>query len=257
MLNCREVEPLLAVYADGAAAPRQRAAVDEHVAACLACRQLLAAQQAARTVIAACRDTLRGCASEHLRARCAAHRAASGIRRGLWPIAPGALRAKWVPLSLAATLVLALGGAFIYGITNQVEAIAAQVALDHMKCFQVGSLSPVDPQAAATDWASTYGWPVQVPASAPGQQLEFLRLRRCFLTEGRAAHMMYRWRGQPLSVFVVPDALPEAGTRELVSTLRDHKAIVWSSGGRTYIVLARGRPSEIEPIVGYVRANAR
>jgi hypothetical protein len=69
--------------------------------------------------------------------------------------------------------------------------------------------------------------------------------------------MMYRWHGQPLSVFVLPGALRDPGPQQLIGTLADHKAAVWSSEGRTYIVLARGQPSEIDPIVGYMKANAR
>jgi hypothetical protein len=32
---------------------------------------------------------------------------------------------------------------------------------------------------------------------------------------------------------------------------------MWTDADRTYVVLARGRPAELAPLVGYVRANAR
>ena len=256
MLSCREVEPLLAPYVDGAAGAGERAQVDEHIAACAACRAIAAGQQAARKAIAGCRESLRGCASTRLRARCAAHRASRSA--GHVPSRVAALaRRRWVPLSLAATLLLAISGVFLYSFTNQVEALAAQLALDHMKCFQVGSLTPGDPHPAADGWAATYGWPVQVPASAAAHDLEFLTLRRCFVTDGRAAHMMYRWRGQPLSVFVLPVGLRDPVARRLVDTLSNHHAAFWTSGDRTYVVVARGEPSDMDRMVGYVRAHAK
>jgi len=32
--------------------------------------------------------------------------------------------------------------------------------------------------------------------------------------------------------------------------------VIWSSKDRTYVLLARGGPAELAPVVGYVRANA-
>jgi anti-sigma factor RsiW len=252
MTKCRDVEPLFAPYVDGLGAPADRATVEAHIQGCPPCRDLLAGQRAARDVVAARRESLRGCASEHLRARCAAQWGGAAVRGGL-AMLPG-----WrtlVPLSVAATLVLAIGGVFLYSAINQVEALAAQLAIDHMKCAQFGSV-PVDPATAASQWASTYGWPLRVPPSAPDRDLEFVTVRRCLVTEGRTAHMMYTWRGQPLSVFVVPTALEGLRPRELVEAF-GHEAVIWSAGGRTYVVMARGRPEEMEPVITYVRANAR
>ena len=36
-----------------------------------------------------------------------------------------------------------------------------------------------------------------------------------------------------------------------------HDAVMWTEGDRTYVVLARARPADLVPVVGYVRANAR
>ena len=72
----------------------------------------------------------------------------------------------------------------------------------------------------------------------------------------QAAHVLYKWRGQPLSVFVVPQRLRPNQANEMVEKF-GHEAVVWSAGERTYVVLARGRPSELEPVVGYVQTNAR
>jgi anti-sigma factor RsiW len=253
MADCRELDLLCTRYVDGEAPPEQRAAVEAHISLCPPCRVRVAEERAAREVILARREGLRACAPERLRARCAAHRAAIGRRSST-------VRqlAKWVPLSLAATLVLAIGGLFLYSAVNQVEALAAQLAVDHMKCFQVEA-TPQDPAIAASQWVAANGWPVQVPASAPDRNLEFISLRRCLVTEGRTAHMMYQWRGQPLSLFIVPETMHDGRPAERIVDKFGHEAIIWSSNDRTYVVMARGRPTETEirPVVGYMKAHAR
>jgi anti-sigma factor RsiW len=255
MSNCRDLEVLFASYVDGEAAADQRASVDAHVSRCPPCRHLLAEERAAREVLMARRGGLRSCASTRLRARCAAQRSGSAISSA----APAARlsRRSWVPLSLAATLLLAVGGVFFYSAVNEVEALAAQLALDHMMCFQIGSQASSDPHAAGQGWSEQNGWALRVPASTPDRQLEFVRLRRCLVTEGRAAHMMYRWRGQPLSVYVLPEALRKGVAVEQVVDTFGQEAVMWSSGGRTYVLMARGRRRDMEPIVEYVKANAK
>jgi hypothetical protein len=123
-----------------------------------------------------------------------------------------------------------------------------------MKCFQWGAdRVPATPGGAADEWAKAYGWPLRVPASSQDHDLELLCVRRCFMTEGRAAHIMYKWRGEPLSVYVLPGE-SRSRAREVVDRL-GYEAIMWSAEGRTYAVLSRGRTTE--PIVRYLQANAR
>jgi anti-sigma factor RsiW len=254
MAECRDLEPLLATYVDGEAPPEQRASVDAHISRCPPCRGLVAQERAARDVLAAQRQRLRPCAPQALRARCAAQRAAAAAGHP----ALAARLGRWVPLSLAATLLLSLGGLFLYSALHQGEALAAQLALDHVKCFQFES-APQDPATAAARWAAANGWTVQVPASAPERHLEFVSLRRCLVTEGRTAHMMYKWRGEPLSLFVMPEALADGRDPERTIERFGHEAILWSANDRTYAVLARGHPSEpeIRPVVKYMKANVR
>jgi anti-sigma factor RsiW len=253
MRTCEELEPLFAGYVDGEGSSDQRTMVEAHLERCPPCRTTVTAQRAVRDALGARRERLRGCASEHLRARCAAQRAAAPVGRVAAAL-PG-----WrmlVPLSLAATVLLAVGAVFLYSAVNQVEALAAQLAIDHMKCAQFGS-AHVDPASAAAEWTRTYGWPLAVPPSAPDRGLEFVTVRRCLVTEGRTAHMMYTWRGQPLSVFVVPTAIEGAQAQRIVRSF-GQDAVIWSSGGRTYVVVAQGRrDDEMEPVVTYVRARAR
>src|SRR4030095_4418783 len=102
--------------------------------ACPPCRKHAADETAARDLVHAHRDTLRATAPETLRARCAQSSAvpapsAFGARRS-------ALIRRWAPLSVAATLVLAVAGVFVLGLNNPVEALAATLTLDHVKCFK-------------------------------------------------------------------------------------------------------------------------
>jgi anti-sigma factor RsiW len=236
MSKCRELEPLLASYVDGEAPTDARAWVDAHLERCPPCRTRVEGERAAREVLTTRGRRLRPCASEHLRARCA-----------------------WVPLSVAATLILAVGGAFLFGLNDNVEAVAAQLTLDHVRCFQLAPerLAHADAAGAGREWAASQGWTLQVPASSAAAQIELLGVRRCVTASGSTAHLLYKWRGEPLSVYVLPRTLrSRAQVDEIVDTF-GHEAIVWSARDRTYIVLAHGRPADIGSVVGYMKTQAR
>lgn len=252
MSKCQDLEPLLASYVDGEAPTDARASVDAHLDRCPTCRDRVAGERAARTVLTARRARLRPCASEHLRARCAAHR----LRRsGLFARSARA----WVPLSLAATLMLAVTGAFVFGLNDNLEAVAAQLTLDHVRCFQLAPerLTHTDAATAGREWAASQGWTLQVPESSAAAQLELLGIRRCVTASGSTAHLLYKWRGQPLSVFVLPRTLRRNARLDETVDNFGHEAVVWSAGDRTYVVLAHGRPADLGSVIGYIRTRAR
>lgn len=264
MSKCRDLDPLFAPYADGEVDADDRVSLEAHLERCPPCRERVAEQRTVRAVLAARRPTLRACASDHLRSRCAGY-ARDSTRRPFRFLSGGAL-GRWVPLSLAATLLLAVAGAFVFGLNNKVEALAAQLTLDHVTCFQIAPerLEHTDSATASRQWMARQGWPIQIPASSAIAGLELLGVRRCSMTSGRVAHLMYRWRGQPLSVFVVPRTVRAAGQQQQTAGDQQeivekfgHEAIIWSEGDRTYVVLARAQPADLQPVVVYVRANAR
>jgi anti-sigma factor RsiW len=235
---------------DGEAPVEQRVSVETHLERCPPCRVRMEEERAAHQILQARRDSLRGCASEALRARCAGHRHGARI---------GSLLARrpWIPLSMAATLVLAVAGVFLFGLNSSVQALATQLTLDHVKCFKLGpDRAGADSAQAGREWASDQGWDIKVPENSSQQQLEFLCVRRCFVTEGRAAHLMYTWRGQPLSVYVLPTAVGHGAEREIVERF-GHEAVLWSARGRTYVVLTRGKPEDLDGVVGYVKASVQ
>jgi anti-sigma factor RsiW len=252
MSKCRELEPLLASYVDGEAPTDARAWVDSHLDRCPPCRTRVAGERAAREILVTRGKGLRPCASEHLRARCAAHR----LRHSKIFALP---RGVWMPLSVAATLVLAVAGAFLFGLTDSAAAVAAQLTLDHVGCFQVAPerLAHVDAADAGREWAASQGWTLQVPASSAAAQIELLGVRRCMTASGATAHLLYKWRGEPLSVYVLPRTLRNhAQVDEIVDTF-GHEAVLWSARNRTYVVLAHGQPADLGSVVGYMKTQAR
>ena len=250
MAECRDLEPLFAAYVDGEAGQADCAALEAHFRSCPPCRDRVAGERVVRDVVVAERPRLRACASANLRKRCAACQASI-------PAVGAAVfaRKRWVPLSMVATLALAIAGVFFYGLNAGPEALAAQLAADHVKCFEFASPPTILPDAATLgkEWAEQRGWTVKVPESEPSEQLELLGIRRCISTKGLTAHLMYKWRGQPLSVYVLNIGHSRIGPVPKLVERLGQEEIIWSKGGRTYAVVARGRPAEIEHVVLYVQ----
>jgi anti-sigma factor RsiW len=249
--RCQELEPLFASYVDGEATPTDRAALDAHVHACPPCRDRIAGERVAREVLRARGAGLRPCASQALRSRCAAQRLSRGVRGAVLT------RRTLVPLSLAAAVLIGVAASLFF-VGNSVEVLAAQLAVDHVKCFQFppDRAGTVDPLAEGRKWETGYGWPLKVPASTETEQLELLGVRRCLSSEGRVAHLMYRWRGQPLSVFVLNSRLDGgADLKDVEATLvkLGEQTVIWSSGNQTYAVVGRGPSSGLQQVARYVR----
>ena len=250
MANCRDIESKLAEYVDREQAPSERRVVDAHLQACPPCRARAAGEQAAHDLICARRDTLRGAASPELRRRCAAQR---HVSRGVGPL----LRQPWMPLSVAASLVLVAGLVLFFAWGSSVETYAAQLAADHLKCFQFppDATPAADVTIVGRTWQEKAGWALKVAASAPSEQLELLGVKRCGSSRGRVAHILYKWRGQPLSVYVLNtrfDRAPDASHDHDVNRLGEH-AIVWTEHERTYAVVASRELADLQHAALYVR----
>src|SRR5262245_43670821 len=264
--TCADLDERSAPYVDGEDTTAERQAVDQHLRACPPCRAVVQEEAAARDLVRDHRGELVAHASESLRARCAAsyHRAAGGARPAESPLSTGGSPAvapqrsfvrRWAPLSLAATLVLAVAGVFLLGLNNRVEALTASLAIDHVRCFKAyGTGSDADSGAVERTWQHDQGWQVTVPQAEPAQDLRLVNMRRCFTSEGRSAHMMYTWRGEPLSVYVLQGDVGRDGIVHKMGT----EAVVWCANQRTYAVVANeagGR--DLTPIVDYMKARVR
>lgn len=230
MPSCREIDPLFAPYIDGEATPDQREIVDAHLRACPKCRHHTALQSAVRETVRT--KLCRPCAPEELRTRC---RAAARAR---WSImGPFATtRSRLASLSMAAALLLLVGGVLLYALTRlSPTVLAAQLTLDHVKCFAVHETTvPVDAATTEQEYARAYGSGVHLPRPAIAG-LQLVAMRRCFCGEGAAAHAMYRLDGRPVSLYIIPDATRDRASTEVFG----HDAVIWSKGNVTYVLLSQ------------------
>ena len=252
MCNCRDIEPKLAEYVEGTQPLSERAAVDAHLESCSHCRARAGGERAAHALVCAKRDALRVIAPGSLHERCAAQRLAG--RRS----AAAMSRRPWVPLSLAASFLLAAGLFLVFGWGSSVETYAAQLSADHLKCFQFARVEASgDITLIGHNWQKSNGWGLKVAASSPAERLQLLGVRRCGSTRGRVAHILYKWRGEPLSVYVLNsrfDHTPAAAHGHDVIRLGEH-AIVWTDHDRTYAVVANRRLGDLPRVAAYVRRS--
>ena len=270
--NCDDLDARLAPYVDGEATAESRGAVEAHLAACPPCRKHAQEESAARQIVHEHRERLRVSAPAALRARCReANRGGVGVSgssvldsrvpgseapsSGFEAAGSNAQRSrsafrKWAPLSLAATVLLAVGGVFLFGLNDRVQALALSLTIDHAKCFAIRPTAPLESAEAARRWQQDQGWPITVPKTEPTEQLKLIGLRRCFSSDGRVAHMMYLWHGAPLSVYVVQT---DAG-RDCVLDRMGREAVIWCAKGRTYAVIADGHP-DLQHIADYMKTH--
>jgi anti-sigma factor RsiW len=146
---------------------------------------------------------------------------------------------------MAAALLLVVGGVLLYVFTGlSPTVLAAQLTLDHMKCFAVHETdSPVDVQASEQQYARDYGGDVRLPHAAIAG-LQLVGLRRCFCGEGVAAHAMYRLNARPVSIYVIPDARRDRASADVFG----HDAVMWSKGNVTYVLVSREPRETLEAL---------
>jgi hypothetical protein len=151
---------------------------------------------------------------------------------------------------MAATVLLAVGAVFFVGQDQKLEAaFAAQLAIDHDRCFQ--DLDPaaaeIDEQLAQGVLARDFGLDVAVPAES--DDFDVVDVRKCLYDEGEMAHLLCEWRGERVSLFIVPDRTGREHDLEIV----DHDAVIWTEDEGTYVLVAEKGPVELGPLTDYVR----
>jgi anti-sigma factor RsiW len=252
MPDCKTIDPLITPYVDGEIDIDARRHVDEHVRRCPPCNSRVAAEREVRQLVRGKREELSGdTPSSALRVRCGALNAIkpSGAVSG-W-------RERMKPFAIAAGVVLVVGGAFVYEATERsTRLLAAELTADHVKCFGMNALLGTNPDAAVIEqmMASTFGWEVRVPESREAG-LELVGARPCFYGKGKAAHLMYRDHGRPLSVFMLPQfTLPDASAShpDMLGVL-GHEAIVWSQNGHTFVMVAREPEQDMARVAAIVQ----
>jgi len=157
-------------------------------------------------------------------------------------------------IGIAATLVVIVGGAFVYRLTDSsTRVMAAELTADHVKCFAMNRLLHPNgqPGAVVASLVSQFGWTARLPEDPESAGLELVGARPCLYGEGKVAHLMYRHHGVPVSVFMLPKSIrPE----EIIEVM-GHEAAVWSSGSRTFVLIAREPRDEVQQMASYVQAS--
>lgn len=294
MRSCDALDPLVTPYVDGELPDEDRRAVEAHLRACAPCHSRVTAERAVHELIRDRKPELNEVhAPEPLRAACAAlaRRSASGddvaqaddrlargrqtsdplpaadvartpppVARRRPPSDPRAIhptwRSRWSPYALAASLVVVVGGAFVYQATDQsAKVLAAQLTADHLKCFAMNSALGTHQTASAVESSmlSSFDWNMHLPADAARNPLELIGARQCLYGEGRVAHIMYRHEGRPVSLFMLPKT---ARTQQLVDVL-GHEAAIWCVGNRTFVLIAREPKPQVEQLASFVKAELR
>lgn len=257
-MQCREVEGKLASYVDGADA-REAAAIASHLGTCDACRQLAHAQTVARTLLKARAAELSPIAPPGLRTRIVANLESEDRKtsepQNLVPVL--AWTGRLTAFAAAAMVVLTLGAVLLPVATIRSTALlAAQLALDHLKCFTIegdADGEPIAKEQAEATLKREFDLIVKVPASLEAERLELLAVRRCLYGDGRAAHLMYRRDGEPMSLFIIPGLTRPAAELSLFG----HDQVVWTRGERTYMLVSRGGSREgLARVASYLRNEA-
>ena len=257
MSSCRAIDPLVTPYVDGDIPEADRRQVDEHLRACPPCYSRVESERAMRNALCRCRAVLAdGHAPAALRARCLAlARSRQSPVTSLQSdrrLATG----DWRLIALAASLLIVAGGASLYQMTaGSTRVLAAELAADHMKCFAMNAVLGTHdtPSAVEGTLASSFGWNMRLPANPASVGLELVGARPCLYGEGKIAHIMYRHGGQPVSLFMLPR---DARAPELVSVL-GHQAKVWCVGDRTFVMITRQPPQQVERLAEWMQASVR
>jgi len=255
MSDCTSIDPLVTPYIDEEIAADERQRIEAHLRACPPCYSRVVAERAVRRLIAARRPALDAeRASPVLRAKCAGLKACaiSQVPAGLM----GSWRSRLVPLALAATLVFGVGGVGLYQATDRsTRLMAAELTADHLKCFTMNGLLHTHDEPAVVQSAmlSGFGWRMHVPAQLERIGFELVGSRPCFYGQGKVAHLMYRHDGKPVSIFMLPNSMHAAQVVDVMG----HEAVIWSGGGRTFVLIAREPRAEVERMASTVQAALR
>ena len=259
-MNCREVEGKLPSYVDGLATSNA-AAIAAHLETCAACRELAHAQSAARAVLKARAAQLAPMAPPGLRTRIIANMppepaAPKPSEGGSEPVL--AWSGRLTAFAAAVMVVLTIGAVLLPVATVRSTAVlAAQLALDHLKCFTIEGDAEGEPIPAAQAEATLkqeFDLAVTVPGSLAAENLELMAVRRCLYGDGRAAHVMYRLDGEPVSLFIIPGLTRPAAELSLFG----HDQVVWTSGDRTYMLIARATSrSKLGRVASYLQNEAK
>ncbi len=235
--DCRQMEAMLPPFVDGEATPSVAAVVEAHLTRCAACREAVTAQREVRALLVSRRAQLAGAAPAGL---------ADDIRRVV-ASQQASTRPVWSRVSAfaaAAAIVLAIAGAFSWATARSSVLLAAQLTLDHLKCFVIDGDDHDHPMTAAAAQArfhDEFGMDALLPVPPASGGAKLVSVRRCLYGEGWIAHALYRVDGAAVSLFVLNDQ-PQAAAD--IEAFGRHAEVI-SVGATTYVLVAPARLSGV------------
>jgi len=238
MSECQRTIDRLAPYVDRLLPADERAEVERHLNACPPCRRLAARERGGHAVLRQESARLRSeSLPPGLRSRCEAlareHTASRTPR-------VGALLTNWrsnlVPTFLGAIFLVFFASALLSIATRRSDAVlAAQLTADHSKCFLMSAgTAPADARDVERMLAQRFGWNIHVPPSSPADGVELIGARRCLYADGLIPHVMYRVRGQDLSLYVLNGVTRKS--TDLVTL--GHRSQIWTRNAKTYVLVS-------------------
>ncbi|MEP7116955.1 MAG: anti-sigma factor [Acidobacteriota bacterium] len=241
--DCRRIESLLPPFVDGEATPRDAALVEAHLSGCAECRGSAQEQRQVRALLVSRRCSLAEPTPFGLESRLRRMARAEG--------ADTAVRGwrRLSPLAAAAALVAAVAGGVYWGTGQSAVLLAAQLTLDHIKCFMIDGDDRG--QTISTDSAQlrlheSYGLDVHLPHPSAATDAHVVAVRSCLYGEGLVAHVLYRVNGAAVSMFVLPGHDASAVD---VTAFGRHAEVV-SRGGVTYVLVAPTQLTGVAAAVG-------
>ena len=259
-MPCDRIDPLVTPFIDGDLPDPDRRAVEEHLRVCPPCHSRVAAERDVHELIRSRVPVLKSAeAPDTLHAKCWQLARLIPPASDTGPAAvqtPAGPAQRLAPYALAASLVLVVGGAFIYQATDKsARVMAAQLTADHVKCFAMNGTFGKHEGASAVEssMATSFGWRMHLPADPSRAGMELVGSRQCLYAEGEIAHIMYRHQGHPVSLFMLPKT---ARTEGLVEVL-GHEAKIWCVGNRTFVLVARESRADVERMASFVQASLR
>jgi anti-sigma factor RsiW len=257
-MACNRIDTLVTPFVDGELPDPDRRAVEDHLRICPPCHSRVAAEREVHALIRARVPALQKAdAPDALHARCwaMARLKPAGDHAATNATAPPvALPKRLAPYALAASLVLVVGGAFVYQATDKsARVMAAELTADHLKCFAMNRAFGMHAGAAAIEssMADVFDWRMHLPSDPGKADLELVGSRECLYGEGEIAHIMYRHQGHPVSLFMLPKS---ARKEELIEVL-GHEAKVWCANGRTFVLVSREPRANVERMASFVQAS--
>jgi anti-sigma factor RsiW len=191
-MPCDRIDPLMTPFVDGELPDPDRRAVEDHLRVCPPCHSRVAAEREVHALIRARLPALRmSDAPDALHARCwAMARLTPETDRAAANAAPMPISVpkRLVPYALAASLVLVVGGAFVYQATDKsARVMAAELTADHLKCFAMNRAFGTHAEAAAVEssMADIFDWRMHLPANPGMADLELVGSRRSARSRGQ------------------------------------------------------------------------